>query len=224
MVNAYRPEFCEDLASLMNGYKNSVGGFTFNYMFLNSIKRSLLALLICCLLPIPALARDSAAIKDVVVMASESDLLLYFQVINAFTDEMKNGVKNGIPVSFTFYIELLERREGWPDKDIVRQSFDHSLTYDNLKEEYLVEFGETDRIFTADSLAEAGRIMAEIHDYKLENIADLHCGGTYKLRIKARLAKKNLPFNFQYVIPFWNLWEFETKWFEITFVLGLTQK
>ncbi len=200
------------------------GLLTSNYMFLNSIKRFLPALFICCLLPIPAFARDSAVIKDVVVMTSESELLLYFQVANAFTDEMRNGVKNGIPVSFTFYMELLETREGGPDKDIVRQSFDHTLTYDNLKEEFLVEFGETDRIVTAASQIEADRIMAEVHDYKLETITDLHNGGTYKLRIKARLAKKKLPFNFQYVIPFWNLWEFETEWLEIKFVLELTQK
>jgi hypothetical protein len=188
-------------------------------MILQIIRISLLGLLICGLLPFSALARDQAQLKDMFVTDSESALLLYFRVTNAFSAEMEEGIKNGIPVSFTFYIELLQAKNGWPDKDIVSRVFDHTLTYDNLKEEYLVSFGETKKIIAVSSLAEAEKLMVEIHDYKLAELIDLMPAVSYKARLKVRLAKKTLPLNFQYVIPFWNLWEFETDWYELDFML-----
>ena len=188
-------------------------------MLLKSNKIFLLTLLICCLVPFSAYARKQARLTDIVVADSASDLLVYFQVTDAFSVEMEDGIKNGIPVTFTFYLELLEAREGWPDKDIVSQSFDHTLTYDNLKQEYLVEFGETKKIAAVGTLAEARKLMVEIHDLKLASLADLVPGTSYKVRLNVRLTKKTLPLNFQYVIPFWNLWEFETDWYEVNFVL-----
>ncbi len=188
-------------------------------MLLKSSKIFLLGLLICSLVPFSAFAREQARITDIAVVDSATDLLLYFQVTDAFSPEMEEGIKNGIPVTFTFYLELMAEREGWSDKNIVSRSFDHTLTYDNLKQEYLVELGETKKIVAVDSLAAARELMVEIHDYKFVPLADLVPGADYKVRLNVRLTKKTLPLNFQYVIPFWNLWEFETDWYEVNFIL-----
>ena len=187
-------------------------------MLLQSIKIILLGLVFCCLIPFSAQGRQQAEIKEIVLTDSEDDLLLYFQVTNAFTVDMENGIKNGIPVSFTFYIELQAAEESWTDKNIVTQTFDHTLTYDNLKQEYRVEFAETGKNKAVNSLAEAKKLMTEIHDYKLASLTGL-VPARYRVRLKVRLAKKTLPLNFQYVIPFWNLWEFETDWYVADFVV-----
>lgn len=181
-------------------------------------------LLVCCLPPLSAFALEQAGLSDIVLIDSDSDLLIYFQVTNAFTPEMEEGIKNGIPVCFTFYLELQKTADGWPDRDIANISFDRTLTYDNLKEEYQVELGESGRRAAVGTLAEARRLMVEVHDYQLAALKDLDFAATYKVRIKARLAKKTLPLNFQYVIPFWSLWEFETDWYGAEFVFGQTNQ
>lgn len=169
-------------------------------------------------MPASALAGNRALIRDLIVVNSARDLLLYFTVEKAFTAEMEEAIQNGIPVCFSYYVDLIEEKKGWPDKEIVTLSFDRSLVYDSLKEEYRVEFISKKKITTTRTLEEAKRIMIEIHDFKISSLAELPLEGKYRLRVKALLAKKTLPLNFQYILPFSTLWEFETGWYSTEFM------
>ena len=79
-----------------------------------------------------ALFAQGAMVKDIAVINSNTDLLLYFRVDNAFTPEMKEGVKNGIPITFTFFVTLTETRKGWPDKEIQSHTFEQKTYLDIL--------------------------------------------------------------------------------------------
>ena len=169
-------------------------------------------------MPASALAGNGALIRDLIVMNSERDLLLYFTVGKAFTPEMEEAIRNGIPVCFTYHVDLVQEKKGWPDKEIVTLSFDRSLLYDSLKEEYRVEFINENNFFTTGTLEEAKKIMVEVHDFKIASLSALPLEGKYRLRVKALLAKKTLPLNFQYILPFSTLWEFETGWYSTEFM------
>ena len=169
-------------------------------------------------MPAFALAGNKALIRDLIIMNSARDLLLYFTVGKAFTPEMEEAIRNGIPVRFSYYVDLIEEKKRWPDKAIVTLSFDRSLLYDSLKEEYRVEFKGENKFFTAGTLEEAKKIMVEVHDLKIASLSDLSLMGKYRLRVKSLLAKKTLPLNFQYILPFSTLWEFETGWYSTEFI------
>ena len=131
---------------------------------------------------------------------------------------MEEGIKNGIPVSFTFYVELLRNRKGWLNQEVVSLEFDHTLSFDTLKEEYSVVLLENpDQVIRTQSFGEAQDKMSRINGLAVSSLSSLQPDGEYRLRVKAKLAEKKLPLYFHYVIPFWGLWDFETDWYSVEF-------
>ena len=161
---------------------------------------------------------QDATIENVVVANSNTNLLLYCSVANSFTPEMLEGVHNGIPVTFTYFVNLEEERSFFPDREIVSFSFNHTLSYDTLKEEYQISSSlEPGKTVTSSSFDQAKRLMADVDGLRVTALNNLRPEGKYVLSIKARLAKKTLPLNFHYVVPFWHLWDFETDWQTVEF-------
>ena len=161
---------------------------------------------------------QDASVKEVVLTNSNENLLLYFTVANAFTPEMEDAVRNGIPATFTFFVELHRYRKIWLDQEIVSITFDHSLSYDNLKEEYRIKFFEKKgKEIATKSLEEAKALMAEVNGITVTSLDLLSPDEEYLLKVKARLAEKTLPLYFHYLIPFWRLWDFETDWYDVEF-------
>lgn len=163
------------------------------------------------------LLAQEAVITDFTIANNEEYLLLYLQVEKCFTAEMEEALRNGIPATFTFLVEVLQTRKAWPDHEIVSLAFNHLLSYDSLKEEYRIELAESNEVVKTGSLAAAKKIMAEISGFRVASLNRLVPEKEYLLRVKAKLAKKTLPLYFHYLIPFTSLWDFETDWYEINF-------
>ena len=164
----------------------------------------------------PALAQN-ATIEELIVTNSSTDLLLFLTVNNAFTRQMEEGIKNGIPVTFNFYVKL-ERKRMWLNQELVSLQFDHTLSYDTLKEEYSIVRSElAGQTFRTKSLAEARKAMAQLNGPPISPLKALLPEAGYLLKVKAKLAEKTLPLYFHYVIPFWSLWDFETAWYNVEF-------
>jgi len=176
-----------------------------------------LAVVFLTVSPPGSFASQEAIIDDFVVTNSDSDLLLYLTVKNCFTPEMETAVQNGIPATFTFYVELYRIRKGWFNQKLVDHTFHHTLTHDSLKEEYLIKFSEKDRQAVTESLEEAKHLMAEVNGFKTISLDRLTKGVAYRLLVKAKLARKTLPLYFHYLIPFSSLWDFETDWYALEF-------
>lgn len=187
-----------------------------------------LLLVISLFLPIPKLSpallcpslaqAEVATIQDIIVTNSKTDLLLYFNVANCFTPAMEEGIHNGIPAIFTFYVHLDQIKNGWFNHQDATHTFQHILTHDNLREEYQVEFSEKpgNKIHTQ-SFAEAKRLMAEISGFKVLPLKGLTNDALYRLSAKAKLARITLPLYFHYLVPFISLWDFETDWHTVEF-------
>ena len=165
----------------------------------------------------PAFAQN-ATIEELIVTNSSTDLLLFLTVNNAFTKQMEEGIKNGIPVTFNFYVKLERKRNTWLNQQLVSLQFDHTLSYDTLKEEYSIVRSETSgQTFRTKSLAEAKKAMAQLNGPPIVPLKSLLPEAGYLLRVKAKLAEKTLPLYFHYVIPFLSLWDFETEWYTVEF-------
>ena len=166
-----------------------------------------------------AYGKDDASIYDMAVMNSEENLLLYFRMKDAFTEEMEKGIESAIPITFTFYITLFQDKAGLAKKRIISFDFNHTFSYDTLKEEYSIKFDEQDeRVVKVRDLQEAKRLMSEVNDLFITDLASLKPDQQYTIRTKVRLGKKILPLKFHYIIPFRNFLEFNTEWTELKFV------
>lgn len=178
----------------------------------------------CCLLLLLALlfARQAEArevmIRDIVVTNSSTDLLLFLKVVDAFSPEILDGVKNGLTATFDFEINLRLVREGWPDKEIYNGRLEHTLSYDPLKKEYrlaLTENGAEE--FSVDSEEKAKTRMAELNGVKLLPLSVLQPDRQYVLKVRAILAKKSLPIPVHYLVPFSSFWNVNTDWYTVQF-------
>lgn len=168
--------------------------------------------------PIMAEEKVEANIADIIITTSKTHLLLFCTIKNSFTNEMLEGVRNGIPILFDFSIELEKVNKNWLDTTLVETTIQHTLTYNLLKEEYQITLQERDnKTITTESIDKAMELMTEINGIKIIKRNKLAPDTPYALHIKAKLAEKTLPMNMHYIIPFISLWNFETDWRTIEF-------
>jgi hypothetical protein len=178
-----------------------------------------LTIAVLCSFSAPAWASTDTepAIDDIIITTSSTHLLLFATVKNGFTEEMLEGVRNGIPLSFSFDIELERVRSKWFDVTLVEKTITHTLTYDAIKEEYTVTMSEKKNPQVTRSRKKARQLMAEISGLEVIELNKLIPDAPYALQMKATLVENTLPLGMHYVLPFTSLWNFETDWRTIEF-------
>jgi len=157
-------------------------------------------------------------IADIIITTSKTHLLLFCAIKNSYTEEMIKGVRNGLPITFDFYIELEKINNNWPDTTLTEETIQHTLKYDPLREEYQVTLPEKgNKMETTPSIEKAMEYMSELNGVKIIEREKLVPDAPYALHVKAKMAEKTLPLNMHYIIPFISLWDFETDWRVIEF-------
>ncbi len=162
--------------------------------------------------------KNKVQFKDVTLTTSDSHLLLFATLDNNTQKKLEEALHSGIPMEFTFQVELIHIRKNWANEELSNLEFVHSLKYDTVKEQYLLQLEEQrDRTMTFTELPEAMKIMNEINGFKVIELTKLTPDSSYELRMKASLYEKTLPMNLHYVIPFISLGNIETDWHNIEF-------
>lgn len=193
------------------------GKKTFWFRPMRGLKSLLLITILWVVWAVPAMAKE-AYLSDFVVTNTRDHLLVYFTVNNCFTPEMNNAIESGIETTFTFFVQLHEKRDLIWDKKIADLEVSHSIKYDSLKKTYSVRFSEdNNREVTARTFEEAKKLMAEIVSLKVLPMHQLKKGKRYQLQMMAQLDKIRLPFYLHYVFFFLSLWDFETDWYAVDF-------
>jgi hypothetical protein len=193
------------------------GMMIFWFRPMRGLKSLLLMTILWVAWAVPAVAKE-AYLSDFVVTNTRDHLLIYFTVNNCFTPEMNNAIESGIETTFTFFVQLNEKRDLIWDKKIADLEVNHSIKYDSLKKTYSVRFSEdNNREVTARTFEEAKKLMAEIVALKVLPMHQLKKGKRYQLQMMAQLDKIRLPFYLHYVFFFLSLWDFETDWYAVDF-------
>lgn len=157
-------------------------------------------------------------IKDIIVTTSDNDLLLFATVKNCFTQEMLEGVRNGIPIIFTYQLKLVKTSTTWIDTSLVESSVTHTMTFDSDKKEYRIAFSNQEgKSITTGNLDQAKQLMAELNGIKVIALTQLVHDAPYAIHFKVTLKKGSLPLGMHRVVPFSSLWDFETDWRTIEF-------
>ena len=189
-------------------------------------KKILYSFLLTALLAITAsycFSKEDATRKttfsDLIATTSETHLLLFGVVDNSFTKEMISSLQSGVPIDFTFFVDLYQKgKTKETPRQLTQLEFRHVMTYDTLKESYRVELGEANnKIVHFQSLARAKKTMSEINGLKVLELSRLIPDNTYQLKIRAELFEKTLPMGLRRYLPFLSWWDRETDWQTIEF-------
>jgi hypothetical protein len=159
----------------------------------------------------------NARLTDIVVTNTRDDLIVYFSVVDCFTDDMQKAINNGVSTIFTFFVKLYEVRDWWWDKSIADLKVSHEIKYDSLKKIYILRLSSDDKLVYVKDFEEAKKLMSEIVGLKVTELRNLQRGNRYQISMMAELDKIRLPFYFHYVFFFLSLWDFETDWYTVDF-------
>lgn len=159
-----------------------------------------------------------ATIQELTATTSGTHLIMFGTLVNSFTSEMIEILNSGIPLHFSFFIELHKIEKDWPEEQIASLNFQHIMTFDTLKEMYRVTTEEeNNKEQSFKSLFEAQKIINEINGTKVVELKQLLPDTHYKLKVKAELFKKTLPLSLHSIFPFLSWWDIETEWHAIEF-------
>ena len=156
---------------------------------------------------------------DIIVTTSDTHLLLFGELRNSVTEDMLDGLHSGIPIHFSFFIELKKNVPNWIDEELISTQFSHTMSYDTLKEVYVVDTEESSKKkHTTPSLEEAANLLNEVNGLRIIALSSLEPDKNYRLRIKADLNRKSLPLNLHNIIPFVSWWDLKTDWHTVEFI------
>lgn len=159
-----------------------------------------------------------ATINELTATSSETHLIVFGTLENSFTSEMTDLLHSGIPLRFSFYVELYKTTDNWRDELIIANNFQHILTFDTLKENYKVTLEEdNNKVLSFRSLLEAQKEINGINGVKVVELEQLLPDNRYKLKMKAELYRKTLPLSLHNILPFLSWWDIETDWHTLTF-------
>ena len=178
----------------------------------------LLSLTSCTVSSSIAKEKDTPDFSELIITTSDTDVLLFAQLKNSFTEEMIQGVKSGIPIQFSFKVELYKVRKNWFNKKTRVIHFKHIMTYNTLKDSYQVELQEVNhRIYSFSSLIEGQKSMNEVNGLKVSPLANLIEDANYLLRVKAEFSEEVPSTGFHRLTAFFGLLDSQTEWHDIAF-------
>lgn len=157
-------------------------------------------------------------IRELTATTSETYLIVFGTLENSFTTEMIEILHSGIPLRFSFFLELYKTTENWPDEQIAAKMFHHIMTFDTLKENYKVTLEEeNNKALNFSSLFEAQKVINEINGARLVELSQLIPDNRYTLKVRAEIYQKTLPLSLNKVLPFLSWGDIETDWHTIEF-------
>ncbi len=172
--------------------------------------------LMLLLAPVAAFSNDASIEGLKVDMAPPARVS--FLVKDAFTKDIEDAISSGIPTSFTFFVEFNRVKDFWFNERLGKWVFRHTVKYDSLKEEYVVNLDESENVIRTKDFNEMKRLMVTGDSINLTPIAPLEAG-EYEWRVKAELHAIKLPFLLNYMLFFVKYWDFETNWYIYGFTL-----
>lgn len=168
--------------------------------------------------PVPAKDESQPILTDIKLANTRDDLLIYFEVENAFPPKITQSIENGIPTPFSFHVSLYRTGGSWLDKKITDLDVQSTIKYNSLKQEYTVSRAwKEEKPAVTKSFDEARDWITRVDNLVVTPLTDLVKGEKYQIRIRAKLTRVTLPFALHYVFFFVSFWDIKTDWYIINF-------
>ncbi|CAG37550.1 DUF4390 domain-containing protein [Desulfotalea psychrophila] len=159
-----------------------------------------------------------AILSQLTAANSQKDLLLFGNLENSFNERAVASLKNGIALHCDFFVELYKTAPNWPDELINNKTFKHSISYNTLKDDYVIKLQEKkEHNIRSASLHEAQKIFQQLNDVQVVPLSQLIPDQQYTIRIRAELSQESLPPGVTNILPFVTSSNIKTKWYPIEF-------
>ncbi|MBC8288231.1 MAG: DUF4390 domain-containing protein [Nitrospinae bacterium] len=161
----------------------------------------------------PALA-VSPDVVNIGVGTKGKYVVMNARLVDGFTEKIQEAIKNGVPMGFTFEIELRQDNTAWVDSLVSSNKVRHRVQFDSLKKTYrFSEIGKNVRrnIITRKE-TRYQQLMLTLKDIPVAPIYKLDPNEKYYVRVKADLETDRFWFPFNYIFFFVPFSEFETSW------------
>lgn len=165
--------------------------------------------------PASCLAAKGIKLTDVIVNNSTSDLLAYFNVRDCFDQDTNKALMNGITLRLTCDIRLYQVYHLWPDTLLASLNSEHTIRYDALKDEFVVDL-DGNRLRFKDRL-KAQQAVSEKTGLSVIALKKLLPNNLYQLQIKAAFKKEATSSAFHYIISWFSFWDTETDSYTVEF-------
>lgn len=185
--------------------------------------RSLFTTLIFCLFCGNAFASSEAnkgiEIVELTAMNSVAEVLLYAHVNSHTSDDTTDLLHSGISIIFSFSAELYKTAPQWPDELISSKNFEHKMSYDTLKDNYILSFSEKDDLqLRFETLNEAQQHLEDVNDVVIAPLSQLIPNQSYKVRMRAIRSTKAQPIGIGTILPFMSNMKIKSEWYQYEFV------
>lgn len=136
------------------------------------------------------------------------------RLVDGFTEKIQEAISNGVPMGFTFEIELRKANTVWMDSLVSSNKVRHRVQFDSLKKIYrFSEFGKNlKRNIITRKKSRYQQLMLNLEDIPIAPIYKLDPNEKYYVRVKADLETDRFWFPFNYIFFFVPFSEFETSW------------
>ena len=161
--------------------------------------------------PVSAVSPD---IVNIGVGTKGKYVVMNARLIDGFTEKIQEAIKNGVPMGFTFEIELRKANTIWRDSLVSSNKVRHRVQFDSLKKIY--RFSERGKNLKRNIITRKKsryqQLMLTLKDIPIAPIYKLDPDEKYYVRVKADLETDRFWFPFNYIFFFVPFSEFETSW------------
>ena len=143
-------------------------------------------------------------------------IVMNARLVDGFTHDIMDAIESGVPITFTFQVELRQENDLWNDTLISTNTVNHTVKYDSLKKVYrFSEFGKgVRRKISTRNRESYQRLMLTLNDIPIASIKRLASNEKYYVRVKANLKTDRLWFPFNYLFFFLPFNDFDASWTE----------
>ena len=163
---------------------------------------------------VPSVSAVSPDVVNIGVGTKGKYVVMNARLIDGFNEKIQEAIKNGVPMGFTFEIELRKANTVWMDSLVSSNKVRHRVQFDSLKKMYrFSEFGRNlKRNIITRKKARYQQLMLTLKDIPIAPIYKLDPNEKYYVRVKADLETDRFWFPFNYIFFFVPFSEFETSW------------
>jgi hypothetical protein len=164
--------------------------------------------------PIPSVFAASPNIVNIGVGIKGKYVVMNSRLLDGFTEKIIEAIESGVPMGFTFEIELRKENTAWVDSLISKNTVRHKIRFDSLKKAYY--FSESGknvrRKVITHKASRYKKLMLTLKDIPIAPVFRLDPSEKYYVRVKADLETDRFWFPFNYIFFFVPFSDRETSW------------
>ena len=162
----------------------------------------------------PSAFAESPNIVNIGVATKGNYVVMNARMIDGFTEKILEAIESGVPMGFTFKIELRKENTAWVDSLVSSNTIRHKIQFDPLKKAYrFSEVGKNvRRKVMTHKISRYQKLMLTLKDIPIAPIYRMNPDEKYYVRVKADLETDRFWFPFNYIFFFVPFSDFETTW------------